>query len=532
LQISSAPNFNETDKEIFMKRKALLLAFGFTLGTAACVTTEDSVRKEATEVTQAVRTGPQEAPVRSITSFTPALRCMDNLFLMYGVRDLVVISEDLNDNTKKVSAGTRDMLISAVSEMTKRSKAVRLIAYGADSSNLVSFMKEAEKKNMFQLTPKYGIRGSITQLDENVAKKTEGGGISLGDFGFGRASTAASTILGLDLTMMSTEDLSIVSGVTASNSVAVFKSGAGVEGEAGYRKFGINYQANLSRSEGTAQALRNLVEMSVVELFGKLTKTPYWVCLGATSQAETVKNEISDWYSGMYSDGEIVSYWQQQMRIRGVYAGQVNGQNDEALINAITAYREAMGLQKSAVVDLAFFTAYLEANHYEVAPKARTLLAANRGSAAPATSRNDAAPITLALSSAKGGNQFRRGEKLALKVTPSRDAYVYCFMQDENRKVARFFPNRFSKDALVSAKSGVTIPNGKEFSIHANSRGVQEQIMCVGTGKDVFAEVVPSIGGGDIDVPTQIQSLAQIKSVFEKAAGPGMGSETFILNVQ
>ncbi|KIF82492.1 hypothetical protein TSA66_19410 [Noviherbaspirillum autotrophicum] len=496
------------------------------------MTTEDSVRKEATDVTKAVRTGPEQAPLKSITSFSPALRCMDNLFLMYGVRDLVVISEDLNDNTKKVSAGTKDMLISAVSEMTKRSKAVRLIAYGQDSSNLISFMKEAEKKNLFQLTPQYGIRGSISQLDENVAKKTEGGGISFGDVGFGRAATAATTILGLDLTMMSTEDLSIVSGVTSSNSVAIFKSGAGVEGEAGYKKFGINYQANLSRSEGTAQALRNLVELSVIELFGKLTKTPYWICLGANSQTDAVKNEIGDWYSGMYSDGEIVSYWQQQMRIRGVYSGEVNGQNDEALIEAITAYREAMGLEKSAVVDLAFFTAYLDANHYEVAPKARAKLAANRQGSAPATSREDASPISMSIVSTKGGNQFARGEKVAVKVTPSRDAYVYCFMQDETRKIARFFPNRFSKDALVSAKTGIQLPNGKQFSMHANNKGVQEQIMCFGTGKDVYADVVASIGGGDIDVPTQLQSLAQIKTVFEKAAGPSLGTANFTLNVR
>ncbi|HEY8608627.1 MAG TPA: DUF4384 domain-containing protein [Noviherbaspirillum sp.] len=514
-----------------MRRKAATLVCGLALSLTACVTTEDSVKKEATTAAAALRTGPEAPPLRNITGFTSALRCMDNMFLMYGVRDLVVISEDLSDNTKKVSAGTRDMLISAVSEMTKRSKAIRLIAYGSDSSNLIGFMKEAEKKNLFQLTPKYGIRGSISQLDENVAKKTEGGGISIGNFGIGSASTAATTILGLDLTMMSTEDLSIVSGVTASNSVAIMRSGSGVEGEAGYKKFGINYQANLSRSEGTAQALRNLVEMSVVELFGKLTKVPYWVCLGANSQSETVKNEISDWYSGLYSDGEIVSYWQQQMRIRGVYAGEVNGENDEALIKAITAYREAMGLEKSAVVDLKFFSAYLDANHYDVAPKARAKLAA-LSQGAPATPTADNSPISMLVDSLKGGNQFRRGEKLAVKVLPSRDAYVYCFMQDETGKIARFFPNRFAKDALVSARKGVTLPNGKEFSINANSKGLQEHIMCFGSNKDLYADVIPTIGGGDIDVPVQVKSLAQLRTVFEKAGGPALGVGSFTLNVR
>lgn len=516
-----------------MRGKLKLLICGIALMGSGCVATEGSVRKEAAEVTQELRKGPESAPVRTITNFTSSLRCMDNMFLMYGVRDLVVITEDLNDQTKKVSAGTKDMLITSVSEMTKRSKAVRLIAYGNDSSNLISFMKEAEKKNLFSLVPQYGIRGSISQLDENVAKKTEGGGISIEPFfGIGRAATAATTILGLDLTMMRTSDLSIVSGVTSSNSVAIFKSGSGVEGEAGYKKFGINYQSNLSRSEGTAQALRNVVEMAVVELFGKLTKTPYWVCLGATSQAEGVKSEISDWYSGMYSDGEIVSYWQQQMRIRGLYTGEINGKNDDALIGAITAYREAMGLEKTAVVDLAFFTAYLDANHYDVAPKAREKLASYQKPTAQPVNPADTRPITMSVVSLKGGNQFKKGERLALKVTPSRDAYVYCFMQDENRKIARFFPNRFAKDSLVSAKNGIQLPNGKEFNINVNTKGVQEQIACFGTSKDVYADVLPAIGGGDIDVPTTVQSMAELKSVFEKAGGATLGVGNFTLNVR
>jgi hypothetical protein len=227
-----------------------------------------------------------------------------------------------------------------------------------------------------------------------------------------------------------------------------------------------------------------------------------------------------------------VSYWQQQMRIRGVYTGDVNGQNDEALIGAITAYRQAMGLEKSAVVDLAFFSAYLDANHYEVAPKARNMLAAIRPANAPVAAAGDNTPIALSVVALKQGNQFSRGEKVSLKITPSRDAYVYCFMQDENRRIARFFPNRFTKDALVSAKSGLQLPNGKEFSISANTKGLPEQVMCFGANKDIYADVVPAIGGGDIDVPSQVQSLAQLKMVFEKAAGPSLGVGNFTVNVR
>jgi len=353
-----------------VRKLGLLLLGGVALALAAC--SEEAVKKDASAAAVAQMKGPEIAPVRTITNFSSALTCMDNLFLMYGVRDLVIVSEDLKDETKKVSAGTKDMLISSVSNMTKRSRAVRLIAFGSDSGNLITIMKqEGEKK--FPVLPQYGIRGSISQLDESVAKKTEGGGLAVdGFFGAGKASTASTNVLGIDLTMMRAEDLSIVPGVTSSNQVVIFRSGTGLEGEAGYKKFGINYQSNLSKAEGQAQALRNLVELAVVELFGKLTKTPYWLCMGASPKDELVKQEIADWFQGMFAEpGEFVGYWQQQMRIRGLYQGEINGEPDDALKDAIMAYREAMGMEKNAKLDIEFFTAYLSANHYEVAPKAK-----------------------------------------------------------------------------------------------------------------------------------------------------------------
>lgn len=511
-------------------RFGLLVAVPMVL-LGACVTTEKSVRQEATEVATEVRKGPERPPIRTITNFTPALRCMDNFFLMYGVRDVVVISEELADNTKKVSAGTKDMMISSISNMTKRSRAVKLIAYGADSGNVIGIIKEMEKK--VTVLPQYGIRGSISQLDENVAKKTEGGGIELGGiFGVGQASTAATTILGIDLEMLTTEDLAILPGVISSNSVAIIRSGTGLEGEAGYRKFGINYQQNLSRSEGTAQALRTLVELAAVELFGKLTKVPYWVCLGGTTADEEVKGEISDWYTGLFAQpGEFVAYWQQQMRVRGLYDGEVNGEPDEMLTKAVTAYREALGMQKSAKLDLEFFTAYLNANHYEVAPKAKELFARDQSGPKPALpSATDTSPVRISIASLKGGNQFRRGEEIGLAITPTRDAYVYCYMQDENRAIQRFFPNRFNRDALVSQR-GVRVPGQMKFKINANSKGLQEQIACYAANRDVFADLPPNVGAGDFE-NLQVKSLDEVRVAFGKVAGSSLGVATFPIHVR
>jgi hypothetical protein len=307
-----------------------------------------------------------------------------------------------------------------------------------------------------------------------------------------------------------------------------------MEAEAGYHKFGINYQQNLSRSDGTTQALRTLIELAAIELMGKLTKVPYWVCLNGTSNDEAVKQEIGDWYTGLFAErGAMIAYWQQQMRVRGLYTGDVDGEADANLIAAVTAYREALGLPKNAKLDLDFFTAYLNANHYETQGKASELMAKNAATAKtapPAAVAADNSPVRLAIASLKGGNQFKKGEEIGLSIKPARDAYVYCFMQDDKKAIQRFFPNRFNKDPLVNTK-GVTVPGQMKFKINANTKGVQENIACYAANKDVFADLPPTVGGGDFeDLP--VKSLAEVKTAFEKVAGSSFGQANFPVNVR
>ncbi|MDR2690670.1 MAG: DUF4384 domain-containing protein [Azoarcus sp.] len=510
-----------------MRHLPLFAALAAVLLTTSGCITEQAVLREAETIAEPLRSGPEKPVVKNITNFAPALRCMDRTLMMYGIRDLVVISEDIEDKTKKVSAGTKDMLISAVSDMTRSSRAIRLIAWGNDSGNLISFMKESESKGLFQLRPQFGIRGSISQFDENIAKSTAGAGLAWDPFGsVGKASSASVSILGLDLTMMSTADLTIIPGVTSNNTVAIVRSGSGTEAEAGYSKFGINFQMNMARSDGMSQALRNLVDLATIELFGKLTKTPYWSCLGSAPDAPEVKIEIEDWYHSLFADtGSFVAYWQNQLRLRGVYRREANGVPDEALQVAVEVYREALGLERNAKVDLALFTAYLNANHYEVAPKAQALLAARQQqSFAPATqpsapdpSPAHRSPLRIDIRSANGGNRFQPGENIVFKVVPSRDAYVYCFMQDENRAVMRFFPNRFTQDAFVPAR-GMDLPRGNEFNINASTRGGQETVACFATERDVFTELPGDIAMGDFEA-LPVKSLAEVSTAFRRFQG-------------
>jgi curli biogenesis system outer membrane secretion channel CsgG len=502
---------------------------------AGCQTLE--VKKPTVEQTAEIRKGPEDRPQRSITGFTQALRCMDTLMLDYGVRDITMLTEEITDETKKLNAGTRDMLISSVSDMSRRSRAVRLVAFGKDTMNVISFLATAQSAAAYQAIPLYDIKGSVSQFDENLIKNQKDLGFGISPFiNLGIARDAASSMLALDLSVLTTSDMAVLSGVTSRNSVVILKQGRGVDGDAAFHKFGINYSMNLARAEGQTQALRSLVELAVVELIGKLTKTPYWSCLGVTDPKanEETRLEMFDWYHSMAATRvELIAYFQNQLRRRAFYDGPIDGEFNPAIDEAISNYRAALGLSRAALLNEEFFYAFLAADHTKIKrPEqparfvAPTPVAAAPGSPPAPAPAAAAAPLKLSLTTPQQQTRFARGESISLTLAPSQDAHVYCYLQDENAKVIRFFPNRFSRDSRIAAARPLTLPGAMRFQLAMNPKGVTETISCFATPQDVLASLPQTLVGTDFE-PLLGASLDLIRAAFDKASGGKLAQENF-----
>jgi Domain of unknown function (DUF4384) len=518
----------------FLRRPASLLAVAAVL--AGCGTMD--VHDKTVRLTNEAVKGPEQQPFRSITGFSQSLRCMDNLMIDYGVRDVSMLVEEILDSTKKINAGTRDMLMTAVSDMTRRSRAVRLVAFGRDATNAVSFLAYAQRQSAYEVIPQYDIKGSVSQFDENVIRNQKDFGVGYKPFlNLGISRDAASSVLGLDLSVLVTEDMSMLSGVTSRNSVVILKQGKGADGDAAYHKFGISYSMNLNKSEGQTQALRGLVELAVIELMGKLTKTPYWTCLNGDPKAnEEIRLEMTDWYYAMAaSQVEIIAYFQNQMRRRGFYDGPIDGRFNPAIDEAIGNYRAALGMSKEAVIDEKFFTAFLGADHSKVArpaEPARFVAVAPPQSTDGAPPPAEAAgPLKLQLTTANDQKAFARGEQINLLLRPTRDAHVYCYLQDEDAKVRRFYPNRFNKDTLVSAAKPLAVPGQMRFRLVMNGKGVKETVACFATPRDVTAQLPNAVVGTDFE-PLAVSSLDQVRGAFVNATGGALAQETFNVQVK
>ena len=161
------------------------------------------------------------------------------------------------------------------------------------------------------------------------------------------------------------------------------------------------------------------------------------------------------------------------------------------------------------------------------AVKPRTLAIIRLPSDGPAASPGGAAEVGAAGPAAL--HRFKPGERIRLRITPSQDAHVYCYLQNETRRVIRFYPNRFNPSALVRADAPLEIPGAMRFELFANSLGVPETIACFASERDVAGSLPPSVVGDDLtELPAA--SLDEVRQAFARAAADGLAEGRFQIN--
>jgi peptidoglycan hydrolase-like protein with peptidoglycan-binding domain len=434
-------------------------------------------------------TGPTPAPTRPITSFASELRCMDGLLLDYGIHDVPLAVEPVADphrlGTGSADPGSSDLLTLAVSDMTRSSRAIRLVASGAN--------------------------------DGSRSGNTLRGALSLADDG------NSSTSLSLDASLHAA-DATIIPGSATRHSATLVRKDSHYTGNAEIRQFGIAFALTSDPSETLQQASRALAELAAIEQIGRLAHVPYWSCLGAPPTQEAVAAEIKDWYDTLAAHpAEMIRYVQDQLRTRDVYAGPVDGAVNPQLKDAVARYREALGLAREAKISLDFFGAYLNADHRRVAtrvpaaaPATAVPVPADPSPAAAPIPPMPAQPLALRLTTEEDARRFGRGEAVQLLVRPSRDAYVYCFLLDEDRHVVRFFPNRFQREARVATASGLKLPGRMPFEIALNP-AVPQAVACFATERDVLARL-PTVPGADDFAPLPFAALDEVRGALQDAS--------------
>ena len=496
-------------------------------------------QKPQTLQLQPAPSGPNAAPQRNVTHFADGLRCMDDMMYRFGVRDVSVMIEEMQDQSRRLGAGTRDMMVSAFADMTRRSRGVRLVTFGQDNQNIVQLLSLAQRLNDFKVMPQYDIRGSITQFDEDVVRKQTSIGAALVStitgplFGVRFGRTEQASVLGFDASVVSTADLSLMPGASSKNTLVVTRVESGAsDGVAQIRNGNLSFSFGVSHNEAVAQSLRNMVELAAIELTGKLLRLPYWSCLNLEAQQQEIQREMEDWFLSIHGSVEMTRFFQEQLRNRKFYDGPSDGKSNPAFAAALAAYRQAIGTKTVGEPDFEVWQAFL-LSPIPVPPArpfAAEKTADGKGDSPGAPAAAEAKPIQLSVQVAK--TSYRKGEPIELSITAAQTAYVYCYVQSPSTgKIQRIFPNRFARDPRLEANTPLVLPGTQGFKVLAGSGGVRQQTVgCLATEREVYNDLPPPLRWGDFE-DIKLGDFDQIRDAFAQVAKAPVALEATTIDV-
>lgn len=118
------------------------------------------------------------------------------------------------------------------------------------------------------------------------------------------------------------------------------------------------------------------------------------------------------------------------------------------------------------------------------------------------------------------------GERIELQLVTSHDAHVYCYLQDEHKRIVRFYPNRFQGSSLVKANTPLALPGGMRFEIIANAQKLPETVACFASERDVWGQLPAAVLGSDFD-KLAVGSLDELKSAFARVTGNSLAQASF-----
>ncbi|MBI5923719.1 MAG: DUF4384 domain-containing protein [Betaproteobacteria bacterium] len=476
---------------------------------------------------------PKTPAVKTITSFSQALRCMDELFLGFGKQGIVITSAGIPDETGKVKTGTKEMVITAIAKMTVKSNAFEFIDFhsqGDDLGNMFNAMGDRNRK-----MPDYYVRGSITQMDDNAVRKNKGAGISLPFLDFGYSKDESFDLISMDMSVGEAATRKILAATSTSNTMVITKGGKSGEGGGKLGKLGLSFNVDLSRSEGLGASTRTLLELGLIETLGKFTQVPYWRCLDTDLTNPLIRAQARENYD-ILKDKELTTFIQRKLGgTMNRYKGPIDGAMNEQLKTAIAEYQSEAGLIANGKIDFDLYASLLDDTQNMLAALPTTpaptayipgassavsmppqVAATAPAAAPPAATQSTAQSATafrVSLESDRGAKpSYKIGDLLNLNLSLNAHGTAYCYYEDATKNTARIFPNQFHADSSIKAGGNMRLPSGG-FKIRFDQAG-RERVACIGADREL---IVPASVKGAQDLRPLGRALDDIVTQFKQA---------------
>lgn len=484
---------------------------------------------EATADSARVINNAKAPPIKTVTNFTQALRCMDELFLAFDKRGIVITSGGIPDETGKVRTGTKEMLITAIAKMNLKSNAFDFIDLHSTQDDLGALFQL--KGGTPTKIPDYYIRGSITQMDDNAVKKNKGWGISLPFLDFGSSRDKSFDLVSMDLSIGEAASRRILPETSTSNTMVIMKGGSSMEGGGRLGNVGLSFNLDLSQTEGLGAATRTLLELGVIEVLGKFTRVPYWKCLDVESTHPLMMDQAREWFE-IAKESDRILFVQRKLAGMNRFTGELDGLHSDALKSAIAEYQAAVGLIADGRINFDLYYSLLDnvQNRLADLPSIPIKREAPPMPPMPPIPVHAPPPTTTAapletpktktghafqlnLTSERGPKpSYRIGEYLNISMGATGIGTAYCYYEDTQGGVARIFPNQFYPNSMVSPAQTIRLPSGG-FKIKFDRPG-RELVACIAADREL---ITPRnlVGTRDL-TPLPVKSVQDVLGQFKQ----------------
>lgn len=499
---------------------------------ASCASTASPIVVDSARVSKPLPQpiGTSGQPHAEPSQFSAALHCMDQLFNRYGVRDVGILIEDIPNGADPSDRGIQEAIVAAALRMSRTSNGIVPVVSRARAQTVSSNALIGGGKSVRRASPEFTLRASASPFGGSIVHRQGIGGVQ--STPNSAAARGSGTVLSLRANLVNTVEKTQVPGAVSNQSALVIRRGTGTQTEVTTRQFGRNVRVELNTAGAADQAWRMLAESVAIELFGRLTRVPYWDCLEVDHTEPLVQAQMGQWWETLTRDrGLLIAYFQRQMSVRGLYESGPSAVVNAQFLAAISAYQAALGLPASATLNEPFFRHYLNANHEQVALKAQQILKLQ--TTPPATIAPDqlidprSAEQRLGLGipyvhivGLQGLHSWhQRGQPFSVDVVIDQDAFLYCYLRDEYDGVQQFFPSGDTGNARLSGGSRISFPGDLPFELIASPQGGRESIVC-------FA-AVESLGDQPLKGITRVKSDGQLRDALNLVGGSdsriGMG---------
>ncbi len=523
-----------------------LAALAVAAAMAGCATPMDARKDAAYQEAASVADRPVVRPVRSVSSFSQSLMCMDQMLRAAELPTTLITSKRFVDFSGKVPAATKEMVITALSQMSRISNAFRFVDFEVDIArqdtvqNLTTILLN---NNQMQLQrPALYVSGAIAFVDQGVINNTFDTGVSGTRVDLGHSRSRNATVVALEVHLGDFRTRTIIPGLDSANEVVIGSGGQGVDLGGRIGSYGVRFNVGRDYAVGTGAALRTLVDLAMIELVGKWARVPYWQCLTLDQSHAQFQRQMREWYVESGSGGQF-----QLLRSSLISQGYLPAASGELGVahpdmrDALARFQADRGIPVSGTVDFPTYEAALGNfvslaedgslarmgwNGADLQPVVAAAAGDDPRAARPSPPKPARWAIDLQIENPQPAGErpaFDEGEQIFLSATVSRASHLYCYFADSAGAIMRLLPNLLQPHTLVSANQAIRIPDwmapNPGFILDAGRPGT-EAVMCLATTEEALHKMAPQMRTPPLARMPAVRTLDELRERFAEVAGP------------